>query len=187
MVRLDRITTRTGDDGTTGLSDGSRLSKHDPLIAALGSVDEANSWLGLASAEKLPKDIAQAVAIIQNDLFDLGGDLATPTGGRHEDKVPRITDAQVTRLEKWIASGNAELPPLTSFVMPGGTRAAALMHMARTVVRRAERDVVAATATRTYLNNRCRMYLNRLSDLLFVWARQCNAGHDPLWKPGANR
>jgi cob(I)alamin adenosyltransferase len=187
MVRLDRITTRTGDDGTTGLSDGSRLPKHDPLIAALGSVDETNSWLGLASVEKIARDIAQAIAIIQNDLFDLGGDLATPTGGRHEDKVPRITEVQVTRLEKWIASGNADLPPLTSFVLPGGTRAAALMHMARTVARRAERDVVAATATRADLNKLGRMYLNRLSDLLFVWARQCNAGRDPLWKPGANR
>lgn len=187
MVKLNKITTRTGDDGTTGLGDGSRLPKDHPLIAALGAVDEANSWLGLVALEKLPAAIAAAVAGIQNDLFDLGADLASPPGGAHEAKIPRISDAQIERLDALIATDNAILPPLNSFVLPGGARASSTLHLARTVARRAECAVVAAAKARPEINRRCQLYLNRLSDLLFVWARQCNAGKDVLWKPGERR
>src|ERR1043165_9361731 len=118
MVRLDRITTRTGDDGTTGLGDGSRLPKHHPLIAAIGTVDEANSVLGIVRLEPLPAGIGEALPRIQNDLFDVGSDLACPPGMPHEDKVPRITAAQVGRLDDLLATANAGVAPLKSFVLP---------------------------------------------------------------------
>jgi cob(I)alamin adenosyltransferase len=189
MVRLNRITTRTGDAGETGLSDGSRVAKHHPLIQVLGAVDEANSLLGVLRLEPLPAAIAAAVPLIQNDLFDLGGDLATPPGGPYEDKIPRIAPAQLARLEDWAEAANAALAPLTSFVLPGGTRASAWLHLARTVVRRAERDLVAAQhadAARAW-NPECLRYLNRLSDLCFIWARVANDGGDVLWQPGQGR
>jgi cob(I)alamin adenosyltransferase len=189
MVHLDRISTRTGDDGTTGLGDGSRLPKHHPLIAAIGAVDEANSVLGVVRQEQLPPTIAQAVPVIQNDLFDVGSDLACPPGMKFEDKIPRITPAQVARLDAFLAEANAGVAPLKSFVLPGGTRAATYLHLARTVVRRAERDVSAAIAelpTRSF-NPELIHYLNRLSDLLFVWARLANGDQEVLWVPGAGR
>jgi cob(I)alamin adenosyltransferase len=186
MVRLHRITTRTGDDGTTGLGDGSRLPKHHPLIAAIGAVDEANSVLGVVRLERLPPAIAAGLPRIQNDLFDLGSDLACPPGMPHEDKVPRIIQAQVAQLDALLAEANDGVPPLKSFVLPGGTRAAAHLHLARTVVRRAEREVgaaIAALPARTF-NPEAVRYLNRLSDLLFVWARLANGSDEVLWIPG---
>ncbi len=184
MVTLNRIITRTGDQGTTGLGDGSRVAKDHPLIAVIGSVDEANSLLGVV---RLDAPLAE-LPHVQNDLFDLGADLATPPGSPWEAKIPRITDAQVARLEAWAATANADIAPLTSFVLPAGSRAAAWLHLARTVVRRAERDLVAAQhaePTRTW-NPNCLRYLNRLSDLCFIWARQANNNgrNDVLWVPG---
>ena len=184
MVQLNRITTRTGDQGTTGLTDGSRVPKDHPLIQVIGTVDEANSLLGVVIVEGGP----QALTAIQNDLFDLGSDLATYPGGPYEAKIPRITEAQVVRLETLATAANAGIAPLTSFVLPGGSRAAAWLHLARTVVRRAERDLVAAQHAdpQRVWNPHCLEYLNRLSDLCFIWARQANDGGkaDVLWVPG---
>jgi cob(I)alamin adenosyltransferase len=184
MVRLNRIYTRTGDDGTTGLVDGSRRSKHDLRIAAYGTVDEANSAIGIARLHATGDDDAM-LARIQNDLFDLGADLATPGS---IDGALRITGAQVERLEREIDAMNEGLAPLTSFVLPGGTPLAAHLHLARTIVRRAERLAVAANATDP-LGELPVRYLNRLSDHLFVLSRACNARAegDVLWTPGANR
>jgi cob(I)alamin adenosyltransferase len=196
MVRLDRITTRTGDDGTTGMADGTRLAKDHPLIGAIGSVDEANCVFGLLLQESLPAGIAEEVGRIQNDLFDLGGDLATPPGGPYEAQIRRIHPTQVARLEAAIADGNDGLPQLRSFVLPGGSRAAAWLHLARTVVRRAERDLVAAMrlVPERAFNPELLHYLNRLSDLCFVWSRRCNVGTatepgpgELLWRPGLTR
>ncbi len=189
MVRLDRITTRTGDGGSTGLGDGSRLPKHHPLIAAIGTVDEANSLLGVVRLEQLPAVVSAALPRIQNDLFDVGSDLACPPGMAHEDKVPRVTAAQVAHLEALLADANAGVAPLKSFVLPGGTRSAAHLHLARTVVRRAERDISAAIAAlpERAFNADLIRYLNRLSDLLFVWARLANGEQEVLWVPGGNK
>lgn len=189
MVRLDRITTRTGDAGTTGLGDGSRLPKQHALIAAIGTVDEANSLLGVVRLELLPALIATELPRIQNDLFDLGSDLACPPGMAHEDKIPRISPAQVARLDAALITANADLPPLKSFVLPAGGRATTWLHLARTVTRRAERDLCAAIAVmpeRTF-NPELLRYLNRLSDLLFVWARLAADGQEVAWVPGAQR
>jgi cob(I)alamin adenosyltransferase len=188
VVKLTRIYTRKGDDGTTGLVDGSRRAKHDLRIAAYGEVDEANAAIGLARLHASGEDDA-ALARIQNDLFDLGADLATPG----EDFAPtatalRITAAQIERLEREIDAMNAALPPLRSFVLPGGTPVAAYLHLARTVTRRAER-LTAEAATREPINPLATAYLNRLSDHLFVMSRAVNAraGGDVLWTPGGNR
>ncbi|MBA2482799.1 MAG: cob(I)yrinic acid a,c-diamide adenosyltransferase [Planctomycetes bacterium] len=190
MVRLDRIITRSGDGGTTSLSDGSRLPKHHPLIAAIGAVDEANTVLGMVRIEVLPEVLAEELARVQNDCFDLGSDLATPPGGPYEAKIARITAAQVLRLETAAERANAALVPLTSFVLPGGSRSAAWLHLARTTVRRAERDLSAAIAAlpERAFNPECLRYLNRLSDLCFIWSRQCNddGKQDVLWVPGRN-
>jgi cob(I)alamin adenosyltransferase len=184
MVTLNQIITRTGDQGTTGLGDGSRIAKDHPLIAVIGSVDEANSLLGVVRLDAPLAELPQ----VQNDLFDLGADLATPPGSPWEAKIPRITDAQVARLEAWATAANAGLAPLTSFVLPAGSRASAWLHLARTVVRRAERDLVAAQhadPARAW-NPNCLRYLNRLSDLCFIWARKENDGGkaEVLWMPG---
>ena len=191
MVNLNRITTRSGDHGTTGLSDGTRVAKDHPLINAIGAVDEANSLLGVVRLEALPATVATVLPAVQNDLFDLGGDLATPPGGQWEDKIPRITATQVARLERWAEAANADLAPLTSFILPGGSRSSAWLHLARTVVRRAERDLVAAQQAdaRRAWNPACLHYLNRLSDLCFIWARVANDGGraDVLWVPGQGR
>ena len=164
--RLTHIVTRTGDDGSTGLADGRRVPKHDPRIEALGAVDELNSCLGLLCAEPLPPDIAALLGAIQNDLFDLGGELALPDH-------PQVTDDHVARLDRAIADLNAQLPPLREFVLPGGTRAAAQAHVCRSVCRRAERRL-ASLAQSELLSTRPLQYLNRLSDLLFVLARALN-------------
>ena len=178
MVKLNRIYTRTGDTGTSGLVDGSRLSKADARFAAIGDVDEANSTIGCALVAAGP--FAAALSRIQNDLFDLGADLATP--GEIKGAL-RIVPAQVERLEREIDAANADLPPLTSFILPAG--AAAPLHLARAVVRRAERSAVAVEG----VSPAVLAYLNRLSDWLFVVCRAVNAdaGGDALWIPGASR
>ncbi len=188
MVRLNRIYTRTGDDGTTGLVDGSRVAKDAPRMAAIGEVDELNSAIGLAILA-LAEDHAAPLRSIQNDLFDLGADLATPG----EDFTPsemvlRIVPAQVERLELLIDAFNAPLEPLRSFILPGGSEGAARVHLARAIARRAERACVAA-ARDVAINPAAIIYLNRLSDLLFVTARAVNAGGpgDVLWVPGGQR
>lgn len=192
MVKLNKIYTRTGDDGTTGLVDGSRVAKSDARMTAIGDVDEANSAIGIAvvAIDAIPD--AQSVAIlrrIQNELFDLGADLATPGGDyTPSDMALRITEGQVARLETEIDAMNDRLQPLTSFILPGGDAAAAALHLARAIVRRAERSAVAATAT-VALNPAALRYLNRLSDHLFVFSRLLNqsGGGDILWRPGASR
>ncbi len=188
MVKLNRIYTRTGDDGTTGLVDGSRRPKHDLRIEAYGAVDEANAAVGLVRLHATGPDDAMLMRI-QNDLFDLGADLATPGADfAPSQMVLRIVPAQVERLEREIDAMNASLAPLTSFVLPAGTPAAAHLHLARTIVRRAERLAVAA-AEREPINPQAIAYLNRLSDHLFVAARRANANGagDIKWKPGATR
>lgn len=185
MVRLNRIYTRTGDSGTTGLVDGSRIPKSSPRIAAIGAVEEANAVLGLALLDIETPAWRAMLSVIQNELFDLGADLATPDG---IDGALRIIPAQVDRLERDIDGLNEGLEPLRSFILPGGSRVAAALHLARTIVRRAEREMVA-TAEGMWINPIAIAYLNRLSDHLFVLARAANAdtGGDPLWRPGATR
>jgi cob(I)alamin adenosyltransferase len=184
LVRLNKIYTRTGDDGTTGLVDGSRRAKHDPRFEAVGAVDEANSVLGWAL---LAIDDAADLTRVQNDLFDLGADLATPGDDfAPSDMVLRIVLAQVEWLEQCIDVVNDKLEPLRSFILPGGSEASARLHIARTAVRRAERTMTAL-ADAEPVNPAALAYINRLSDYLFVLARAANAGRDPLWQPGANR
>lgn len=189
MVKLNRIYTRTGDNGTTGLVDGSRVSKADPLMAVIGTVEEANAGLGLAVLDVADDAHRAMLARIQNELFDLGADLATPYDpAEAEGAALRVTAAQATRLETEMDAMNEGLSPLRSFILPGGQRSAAALHQARTVVRRAERLAVAANAERP-LNPAALIYLNRLSDHLFVLGRAVNAaaGGDILWQPGATR
>jgi cob(I)alamin adenosyltransferase len=183
MVKLNRIYTRTGDDGSTGLVDGSRVSKasHRPVV--MGSVDEANAAIGLARLSASAATDA-LLSRIQNDLFDLGADIATPST---IEGALRILPEQVTWLEAQIDAANEALAPLTSFILPAGTAAATHLHLARTIVRRAERDAVAAVDAGEALSAPARHYLNRLSDLLFVLARVENPAGDVLWVPGANR
>ena len=193
MVKLNKIYTRTGDDGTTGLVDGSRRSKADARMHAIGEVDEANSALGIAIAafERAQGDSALIAGLrrIQNDLFDLGADIATPG----EDFSPgemtlRVVQGQVDWLEAAIDSANEQLDPLTSFILPGGSEAAAAMHLARAISRRAERALVSA-ASYEAVNPLATTYLNRLSDYLFVLCRLINKdrGGDILWVPGGSR
>jgi len=191
MVRLTRIYTRGGDKGETSLSDGTRVKKHALRIEVIGAVDEANAVIGLARLET--GSHAQAgpdtmLGRIQHDLFDLGADLSTPEGGGGAKGPLRILPTQVARLEHEIDAINAELQPLDSFVLPGGTELAAALHLARTVVRRAERLAVALAEQET-INPEAIKYLNRLSDHLFVLARAANDKglSDVLWRPGANR
>ncbi len=186
MVRLTRIYTRLGDGGDTHLGDLSRVRKTDARVCAYGDVDETNSAIGVARAQGLPAELDGWLAIIQNDLFDLGAELSVP-GAPDPDGPPRltITAAQVARLEQWCDTANDRLAPLTSFVLPAGTPAAAALHLARTVCRRAERAVIAL-ADREPVGQEAVRYLNRLSDLLFILARACNAdgAGDVLWRPG---
>jgi cob(I)alamin adenosyltransferase len=191
MVRLTRIYTRGGDRGETSLSDGTRVKKHALRIEVTGTVDEANAVIGLARLQTGGDAQAGPDAMlgrIQNDLFDLGADLSTPEGGGGARGPLRILASQVERLEHEIDAMNAELQPLDSFVLPGGTGLAAALHLARTVVRRAERLAVAL-AERETVNAEAIKYLNRLSDHLFVLARTANDKglSDVLWRPGANR
>ncbi len=184
MVKLTKIYTRTGDAGTTGLVDGSRVAKTDARLHAIGDVDEANSAIGLAAAA-LEGHVAAALTRIQNDLFDLGADIATPGEDfTPSDMVLRIVPAQVERLEREIDAMNADLAPLASFILPGGDAAA--LHLARAIVRRAERSAVAIGDG---VNPAALAYLNRLSDFLFVACRLVNkrGAGDVLWVPGASR
>lgn len=193
MVKLNKIYTRTGDDGTSGLVDGTRRSKHDVRFVAIGEVDEANSAIGLA-AVAAEADIAGELARIQNDLFDLGADLATPAGAlgvegfAPSEMVLRIVPAQVEWLEQAIDRRNAPLAPLASFILPGGSELAARLHLARSVARRAERAMTALAGAEP-VNPAALEYVNRLSDYLFVLARAVNdaAGGDVKWVPGGNR
>lgn len=184
--RLSKIVTRTGDGGTTGLADGSRVGKETLRIAALGDVDELNSMLGLLLAEGPPEDIAGELVDIQHDLFDCGGEMAIPG-------YVAVTAAQVLRLDGWLEVHNAPLAPLKEFILPGGHRNAALAHLARTICRRAERSVVAlakAEAGTRPVNPLTLQYLNRLSDYLFVLARTLNVRGgrgDVMWQKGKNR
>jgi len=175
--RLSKIVTRTGDAGTTGLGDGSRVAKDSPRIAAIGAVDELNSTIGVLLAESLPEPVVACLTSVQHDLFDLGGELSIPG-------YQAMSKDHVERLEAEVERFNADLAPLKEFVLPGGTRAAALAHVARTVCRRAERTLVSAAATEA-ITDTSRIYLNRLSDLMFVLARALNrAGGRPdvMWK-----
>ncbi|SDQ29207.1 ATP:cob(I)alamin adenosyltransferase [Paraburkholderia fungorum] len=179
--RLSKIATRTGDDGTTGLGDGRRVRKDSARIAAIGDVDELNSNLGVLLCENLPDNVRAALVAIQHDLFDLGGELCIPGH-------TMITGEHLARLDSWLADYNAALPPLKEFILPGGSRAAALAHVCRTVCRRAERAIVALGENETgdeTINAAPRQYVNRLSDLLFVLARVLNrvdGGTDVLWQ-----
>jgi cob(I)alamin adenosyltransferase len=183
-VRLTRIYTRGGDRGETSLGDGSRVPKTDARVVAYGVVDELNSQLGLVLAGEVPPRVREPLERIQNELFDLGADLAVPFVDG-DDKL-RVALAQVEELERLCDEFNAELEPLRSFVLPGGTELAAHLHVARTVCRRAE--IATVTASAESVNPLALVYLNRLSDLLFILARTANAGRDePLWKPGGSR
>ena len=185
-VRLTRIYTRGGDGGETSLGDGSRVSKLDCRIGAFGTVDELNSALGVVLAGDVPEGLREPLTRIQNELFDVGADLSVPWGVA--DRL-RVEQPMIDRLEQLCDELNAELPELRSFVLPGGTEAAARLHVARTVCRRAERDVLLGSEE-VELNPLVLVYLNRLSDLLFILARSANAAagvHEPLWKPGSSR
>lgn len=180
--RLSKIATRTGDDGTTGLGDGSRVDKDALRVQAMGDVDELNSHLGLLLCEDMPADLREELVTIQHDLFDLGGELCIPG-------FAMITDTQVARLDALLAKYNASLPALAEFILPAGSRAAAQSHVCRTVCRRAERAIVALGKAEP-LNAQPRQYVNRLSDLLFVLARVLNrhaGGGDVLWQKGRAR
>jgi cob(I)alamin adenosyltransferase len=185
-VHLTRIYTRTGDDGTSGLSDFSRVEKNDPRLIAYADCDEANAALGVALALGNPGDDLRAVLLqIQNDLFDAGADLSTPVAENPEYPPLRITAPYVERLEAWCDHYNESLPALNSFILPGGTALSALLHVARTVTRRAERS--AWVAVKAYPDTASALparYLNRLSDLLFILSRVANPDGDVLWQPG---
>lgn len=184
-VRLTRIYTRGGDGGETSLGDGSRVSKLDCRIGAFGTVDELNSALGVVLAGDVPEGLREPLTRIQNELFDVGADLSVPWGVT--DRL-RVEQAMIDRLEQLCDAFNAELPELRSFVLPGGTEAAARLHVARTICRRAERDVLLGSEE-VELNPLVLVYLNRLSDLLFILARSANAAagvDEPLWKPGSS-
>jgi cob(I)alamin adenosyltransferase len=193
-VHLTRIYTRTGDAGTTALGDGSRVAKTDPRIEAYADVDETNAAIGVALAladgpeGTMPRDIREVLMSVQNDLFDVGADLSTPVV--EDPKYPplRVTEAYVSRLETWCDEFNARVGKLDSFILPGGTRAAALLHVGRTVCRRAERRAWALVETDPHHTNPLAVkYLNRLSDLLFILSRVANPDGDVKWVPGGTR
>ena len=189
MVRLNKIYTKTGDAGETGLADGSRIRKDDPLAQAIGDVDEANSAIGIALLAITDPEVAAMLGRVQNELFDLGADLATPGDDFAPSEMTlRIVQAQVDRLEREIDRMNEALEPLRSFILPSGGGGSAQLHLARAIVRRAERAAVKAAGERT-LNPLALVYLNRLSDHLFVAARYVAGAHggDVLWQPGATR
>lgn len=188
-VHLTRIYTRTGDDGTTALGDMSRVRKTDPRVGAYAECDETNAVLGVVLAlGSLPEPVATILARIQNDLFDVGADLCTPVRPDPEYPPLRVEESYVARLEGWCDEFNAELPKLDSFILPGGTPGAALLHQARTLARRAERSAwVLYEADPDATNRQAMLYLNRLSDLLFILARVANPDGDVKWKPGGER
>lgn len=187
MVKLTKIYTRGGDKGLTSLTDGARVAKHAPRIEAYGTVDETNATIGLARLHTSGAE-DDMLGRIQNDLFDLGADVSTPSDGTKNDGALRITEEQVTRLETEIDMMNGDLAPLTSFILPGGTQAAAHLHLCRTTTRRAERLLVKC-AEDVEISPTAIKYMNRLSDHLFVLGRRLNnnGADDVLWVPGANR
>ena len=187
-MKLDKIYTRTGDEGKTSLGDGSRLPNFHLRVTAYGSIDEANSVIGVLNLHVADPDVLQLLRHIQNDLFDVGADLCRPEKTGEQKPMLRITDEQVTWLEEKIDRYNSELAPLDSFVLPGGSPASAYLHLARTVARRAERDVARLAAEET-VNGAVLRYVNRLSDFLFVLARFLNdkGKEDVRWKPGLHR
>jgi cob(I)alamin adenosyltransferase len=187
MVTLNRIYTKTGDKGETALGDGTRLPKHALRIQAYGTTDEANAAIGVARLHTTG-ELDQMLARIQNDLFDVGADLTVPETAKRTEGRLRVIDSQIERLEREIDTMNADLAPLTSFVLPGGTPAAAHLHVARTIVRRAERLMTELNAIEP-INAAAIRYVNRLSDFLFVASRTANdkGAKDVLWTPGANR
>jgi len=196
MVKLNKIYTKTGDDGSTGLADGSRVLKHSLRPQAYGTVDELNASLGLVflcldnkKDENVFNDIKILIRGIQNDLFDLGADLSTPISKAKQSYKPlRITENQIKKIEEKIDKYNDELKPLNSFILPGGSEAASLIHLSRTIARRAERDV-SLLSSEEEINKNSLVYLNRLSDLLFVLSRVLNENglNDVLWVPGLNQ
>lgn len=196
MVKLNKIYTRTGDDGSTGLADGSRVLKHSLRPQAYGTVDELNASLGLVflcldnkKDENVFNDIKVLIRGIQNDLFDLGADLSTPISKAKQNYKPlRITENQIKKIEEKIDEYNDELKPLNSFILPGGSEAASLIHLSRTIARRAERDI-SLLSSEEEINKNSLVYLNRLSDLLFVLSRVLNENglNDVLWVPGLNQ
>ena len=189
MVKLNKIYTRTGDGGSAGLVDGSRVSKSGPRMTAIGEVDEANSAIGVAIAALDPdSELALRLRRIQNEMFDLGADIATPFGTDFEQHALRIVARQVARIEEEIDAMNADLSPLTSFILPGGSMGVSLLHLARATVRRAERAAVDLAEVEQ-VSPQARAYLNRLSDHLVVAARTLAAreGGDVLWQPGVTR
>jgi cob(I)alamin adenosyltransferase len=188
-VHLTRIYTKTGDGGTTALGDMSRVAKTDPRVAAYAECDETNASLGVALAlGDLPQRVAAVLRTIQNDLFDVGADLCTPVVPDPRYPPLRVEDAYVERLEGWCDEFNAELAKLDSFILPGGTPGAALLHQSRTLARRAERSAWALyEADAEHTNRVALLYLNRLSDLLFILARGANPDGDVLWRPGGER
>ncbi|WP_373649504.1 cob(I)yrinic acid a,c-diamide adenosyltransferase [Schlesneria sp. DSM 10557] len=189
MVYLNRIYTKTGDTGETSLGDGRRVRKTDPRIIAYGTVDELNSSLGVALCASPSTEITSMLTLIQNDLFDVGADLCVPESETPLAYTPlRVTADQVEQLESWIDRANTRLEPLTSFILPGGTPASAQLHVSRTICRRAEIEVLRLMEVES-INTQILIYLNRLSDLLFVLARSANdeGKGDVLWVPGANR
>ncbi len=189
MPELDKITTHSGDNGETSLVDGTRVAKCSQRVNAYGTVDELNSILGLVRCEELPEGLEQNLLRIQNELFDLGCELATPVGSNLAEKIPTVRQVQIDQLESWLQMANQQLEPANNFVLPGGNRAAATLHLARTVTRRCERELVALIDSGTVINPCCLRFLNRLSDLCFVWARLCNnnGSDDILWQPGPHR
>ena len=189
MVHLNRIYTKSGDGGETGLGDGSRVAKTHIRVRAFGGVDELNSVIGLAIATGLPQPCTQQLLQVQNDLFDLGADLCVPESEDPPERPPlRIAESRIAQLEGWIDEVNEHLQPLNSFVLPGGSLAAAHLHLARSVCRRVEIGVLELSVTEP-VNQQAMIYLNRLSDLLFVLARACNdnGNSDILWNPGAGQ
>ena len=188
-VHLTRIYTKTGDDGTTALGDLSRVRKTDPRVGAYADCDETNAVIGVALAlGNLPETVAAVLRVVQNDLFDLGADLSTPVVPDPKYPPLRVEESYVTRLEGWCDEFNEPLPKLNSFILPGGTTGAALLHQARTLARRAERSAWALyEADPEHTNLQTALYLNRLSDLLFILSRVANPNGDVLWKPGGER
>ena len=184
MPKLDEIMTRGGDKGKTSLVDGTRVLKSSQRVKTYGTVDELNSVFGLVRCEALPDRLLEKILVIQNALFNLGGELATPVESTYSKQLPRIQQRQIGQLESWLENAREQLKPAENFILPGGTRAAAYLHLARTVTRRCERELVTLMETED-ISLLCLGFLNRLSDLCFVWARLCNdcGKADILWEP----
>lgn len=185
MPKLDEIMTRGGDKGETSLVDGSRISKSSQRVKTYGTVDELNSVFGLVRCEILPERLLENILLIQNELFNLGGELATPPDCQFSERLPRVQQTQIDQLENWLETARQQLEPAENFILPGGSRAAAYLHLARTVTRRCERELVTLMESEK-INPLCLSFLNRLSDLCFVWARLCNDNGkaDIFWEPG---